>query len=57
MAMFTNLCPGLGDTASVLLKKINEFYSLQNANAHPPKPLDWRYNSLWKIAAILAGCS
>lgn len=56
MAMFTDLQPGCGDTTPLLWRKINQVFSEQNAGAHPPKQADWKYQSLFKIAAILAGC-
>ena len=56
MAMFNDTNPGCGDTDALLWKKINQEFSEQNGNAHPPQFLDWEYQSLWKIAAILAGC-
>lgn len=56
MAMFTDLRPGCGDTTAVLWRKINEALSNQNGGVHPPKQADWKYQSLWKVAAILANC-
>ena len=56
MALYNNTCPASGDPPPVLWKKINQVLSEQNGGAHPPVQGDWKYQSLWKIAAILAGC-
>jgi hypothetical protein len=57
MAMFNNTCPSPGDTSAILWKKIVQVLSEQNGGTHPPKPLDWKYQSLVKVAKILAGCN
>jgi hypothetical protein len=58
MAMFLRTCPSSGDTPAALWKKINQLFSEQLGDgAHPPEPLDWKYNSLWKVLQILTECS
>ena len=57
MALYNNTCPAPGDTNAVLWKKIVQVLSERNGNVHPPKQFDWKYQSLVKAAAILAGCN
>ena len=55
MAMFPDPQPKQGDTDAVLWRKINQLFSEQHGGVHPPKQADWEYNSIFKVAQILAG--
>lgn len=56
MAMFNSTDRECYDTTPVLWRKINQVLSERAEGAHPPTQADWKYQSLFKIAAILAEC-
>lgn len=54
-SVYASTTPNTKDTPSIRWKKINQHYSEANGSVHPPTNKDWKYQSIWKVLAILTG--